>query len=64
MAVKLDEKDDGKVLEVRVSGKLTHDDYQHFVPEFNRLTQKHGKLRVLFGSSSGSTVGPVAAVAR
>jgi len=48
MAVTLNETNDGKVLEVRVSGKLTRDDYQHFVPEFNRLTQKHGKLRVLF----------------
>jgi hypothetical protein len=34
MAVKLSERHGGKVLEVCVSGKLSHDDYQHFVPAF------------------------------
>ena len=48
MAIKLTEKNDGKVLEVQVTGKLAHEDYQHFVPEFERLVKKHGKLRVLF----------------
>jgi hypothetical protein len=48
MAVKLSEGNGGKVLEVCVSGKLTHDDYHQLVPAFNRLTQEHGKLRVLF----------------
>jgi hypothetical protein len=28
MAIKLTEKDDGKVLEVQVTGKLVHQDYQ------------------------------------
>ena len=37
MAIQLTEKHGGKVLEVRVSGKLAHEDYQHFVPEFERL---------------------------
>jgi len=48
MATHLNEANGGKLLEVRVSGKLTHDDYQHFVPEFERLVQQHGKIRVLF----------------
>ena len=48
MAIKLKENDGGKVLEVQVSGKLAHEDYLHIVPEFERLTNKHGKLRVLF----------------
>lgn len=48
MAIKLNEKNDGNVLEVQVTGKLAHDDYQTFVPDFERLLQKHGKLRVLF----------------
>ena len=48
MAIELTEKNDGKLLEVRVSGKLVHEDYQHFVPEFDRLAEKHGKIRVLF----------------
>jgi len=48
MAAMLSEKDDGKLLEVRVTGKLSHDDYQNFVPAFERLTGRHGKIRVLF----------------
>jgi hypothetical protein len=48
MAIKLTETQGGKILEVGVSGKLTHADYQFFAPEFERLYQLHGKLRVLF----------------
>jgi len=48
MPVKLSEQADGHAVEVRVSGKLSHDDYQQFVPAFDRLVQKHGKVRVLF----------------
>lgn len=48
MSVKLMERNDGKVLEVEVSGKLHREDYQQFVPEFERLVQKQGKLRLLF----------------
>ena len=48
MAIKVDEKDEGKVLEVRVTGKLMHEDYEHFVPEFERLVKQHGKIRLLF----------------
>jgi hypothetical protein len=48
MAIKLSEKNDGKILEVQVSGKLAHADYQQFGPEFDRLVKKHGKLRILF----------------
>jgi hypothetical protein len=45
MATQLVEKNGGRVLEVAVSGKLTHDDYQHFVPAFERLVTRHGKIR-------------------
>jgi SpoIIAA-like len=48
MAIQLMEKNGGKVLEVQVSGKLVHENYQHFVPEFERLVKQNGKLRVLF----------------
>lgn len=48
MAIKLSEKNGGKVLEVEISGKLTHDDYQHFVPKFEQMVKQHGKIRVLF----------------
>ena len=48
MAIKLDEKNDGQILEVHVTGKLIHEDYQHFGPEFDRLAELHGKIRILF----------------
>ena len=48
MAIQLTERNDGKVLEVHVSGKLTHGDYQSFLPIFERSLKQHGKLRVLF----------------
>jgi hypothetical protein len=48
MPIQITEKNEGKVLEARVSGKLAHEDYQHFVPEFERLVKKRGKIRVLF----------------
>jgi len=48
MAITLNEGNDGKTLEVRVSGKLVHEDYQQFVPEFERLLKQRGKLNLLF----------------
>jgi len=48
MPILLNEENDGKILVVRVSGKLVAADYEHFVPEFDRLVQQHGKLRLLF----------------
>lgn len=48
MATQLVEKSGGRVLEVAVSGKLTHGDYQQFSPAFEHLVKRHGKIRVLF----------------
>ena len=48
MPIQLNEEDGGKLLNVNVSGKLISADYEHFVPEFERLVGQHGKLRVLF----------------
>ena len=47
MAVELKELAAGKVLDVQVSGKLAKDDYQHLVPEVERLIEQHAKIRVL-----------------
>jgi SpoIIAA-like len=47
MPVELHEEAGGKLLRVEMSGKLAKEDYQHFVPEFERLVQREGKLRVL-----------------
>lgn len=48
MTIQLKEENDGKLLTIRVTGKLIKDDYAEFVPAFERLVQQHGKLRVLF----------------
>jgi hypothetical protein len=48
MTTRLTEKAGGKVLEVAVSGRLAHSDYEHFVPAFERLVKQHGKVAVLF----------------
>ena len=48
MPVKFNDEDEGKVLAIQVSGKLTKADYVYFAPEFERLVQLNGKLRVLF----------------
>jgi hypothetical protein len=48
MAIQMSEEDGGKILVVQVSGKLQATNYEHFVPEFERLLRQHGKLRVLF----------------
>lgn len=48
MSLELKESDGGKTLEVHVSGTLVHEDYQRFVPEFERHLEQHHRLRVLF----------------
>ena len=48
MPIRLVEEDGGRTITVCVSGKLTKEDYNHFAPEFERLVQQHGKIRVLF----------------
>jgi hypothetical protein len=47
MAVEFREEAGGKILVVGLSGKLTKQDYEHFVPEVERLIKQHGKLRLL-----------------
>jgi SpoIIAA-like len=38
---------DGGILTVKMTGKLTKEDYQAFVPEVERLIREHGTIRVL-----------------
>lgn len=47
MAITLREEEGGKVLHIEAAGKLAKEDYQHFVPEVERLIQVHGKIRIL-----------------
>jgi hypothetical protein len=47
MPVTLQEEAGGKVLVARLGGKLTKEDYEHFLPEVERLIRQHGKIRML-----------------
>jgi hypothetical protein len=48
MPIKFEDEEEGKVLAIQVNGKLTGADYVYFAPEFERLIQLNGKLRILF----------------
>ncbi len=39
---------DSNVIEIRVSGKLSREDYEVFVPEIEALIAQHGTVRILF----------------
>jgi hypothetical protein len=47
MAVELVESPNGRMVEVQVTGKLSKEDYEHFVPRTEELMQ-NGKVRILF----------------
>jgi SpoIIAA-like len=47
MSVELHEKDGGKLLVIKMSGKLTKQDYAQFVPEVERLIKQFGKIRMV-----------------
>jgi hypothetical protein len=51
MAIHVNDSKDGKVIAVDVSGKLTDEDYQRFIPEFGRQAARHQKIRLLFEMS-------------
>lgn len=51
MPINLIEHDDGELLEVQVTEKLSDEDYKRFIPQFERLVARHGKIRVLFEMS-------------
>lgn len=38
----------GNLVEVKVTGKLSHENYMVFVPEIEKVIKLHGKVRVLF----------------
>jgi len=51
MAIQFTERNGGEVLELHVSGKLTYEDYQNFLPKFEESLKQRGELRVLFEMS-------------
>lgn len=48
MSIRLEQEDDGRVLAIHASGKLTRADYELLAPEFERLIRQNGKIRMLF----------------
>lgn len=46
--VELKKEADGRILKVSVSGKLTKDDYEVFVPEIDKEIERHDEVRILF----------------
>jgi hypothetical protein len=47
MAVDLQQDAGGKILVIKLTGKLTKEDYEHFVPKVESLIKQQGKLRIL-----------------
>jgi hypothetical protein len=47
MTIVFSEPAGGKLVEVRLSGKLHKADYEHFVPEVEKAIAANGKIRVL-----------------
>jgi hypothetical protein len=47
MSVALREETGGSLLVVRLTDKLTKDDYEQFTPAFERMIDEHGKIRLL-----------------
>lgn len=47
MTVKLNETNDGKLLEIQLSGKIIREDYDLFVPKVEKLVKEYGKIRML-----------------
>lgn len=48
MGMQWKEQNDGKIVEVQATGRLAHEDYERFAPEFDRLVKQHGLVNVLF----------------
>jgi hypothetical protein len=47
MSVEMKELDNGKLLEVHLTGKLVKKDYETFLPAVERLVKQHGKILML-----------------
>ena len=45
-SLQIEKKVDGKIVLVKIVGKLTVDDYHLFVPELERMIKSHGKVRI------------------
>ena len=41
------DRSSGKVIGLKLSGKLLHEDYQQFIPKLEALIEEHGSIRCL-----------------
>ena len=48
MTLTFNETEKGQFIDLTVTGKLTKEDYQHFVPRIEKDIQENGKVRILF----------------
>lgn len=48
MTLTLHETEKGRIIIVTVSGKLTKEDYQHFLPRIEKDIEENSKVRILF----------------
>ncbi|MCC7084326.1 MAG: STAS/SEC14 domain-containing protein [Pirellulales bacterium] len=48
MAVEIHETPESKYVDVAVTGKLTKEDYERFLPALESEIQQHGNVRILF----------------
>ena len=46
-AIEVSPENEGKLLVIRITGKLHAENYQHFVPIVEKAVQQHGKVRIL-----------------
>jgi hypothetical protein len=47
MSVEMHEEAGGKIMTLKLSGKLMKEDYERFGPEVDRLIAQHGKIRLV-----------------
>lgn len=47
MAVNMQEFNEGRLLELQISGRLAHADYAAFLPRFEERVRQHGRIRLL-----------------
>jgi len=48
MMITFNQQESSSVLELAVTGKLTHEVYEVFRPKVEEMVRKHGKIRLLF----------------
>jgi hypothetical protein len=48
MPLELTENAEAKLLEVKVSGKITKEGYEHFEPAVSEMIEASGKIKILF----------------